>query len=148
GRLPGHGGHEGNTAGVVFERRVVQAAGEGHAHARIIGPPVRCAHACAHPRDAVGPKSLQHTRLTLQAPPGPWETDRRQHRHESRRTAAAVHTVPVTQYPVRSPDGTVLAAWRNDAAGIPLLICNGLASSPAAWPSLRDPDCGFDARTW
>ena len=59
-----------------------------------------------------------------------------------------MHTVPVTQYPVRSPDGTVLAAWRNDAAGIPLLICNGLASSPAAWPSLQDPDCGFDARTW
>ena len=59
-----------------------------------------------------------------------------------------MHTVCVTQYPVSSADGTVLAAWRNDAAGIPLLICNGLASSPAAWPSLRDPDCGFDARTW
>ncbi len=47
-----------------------------------------------------------------------------------------------------SADGTVLAAWGNEADGVPLLICNGLASSPAAWPTLRDPDCGFDARTW
>jgi len=54
----------------------------------------------------------------------------------------------VTQYSVRSSDDTLLVAWRNDAEGIPLLICNGLASSPAAWPSLRDPECGFDARTW
>ena len=54
----------------------------------------------------------------------------------------------MTQYSVRSSDDTLLVAWRNDAEGIPLLICNGLASSPAAWPSLRDPECGFDARTW
>ena len=54
----------------------------------------------------------------------------------------------VTEYRVRSDDGTLLAAWHNDADGIPLLICNGLASSPAAWPTLRDPGCGFDARTW
>lgn len=54
----------------------------------------------------------------------------------------------MTQYRVRSTDGTLLAVWRNDADGIPLLICNGLASSPAAWPTLRDPGCGFDARTW
>lgn len=47
-----------------------------------------------------------------------------------------------------SADGTVIAAWCNDGIGIPLLICNGLASSPAAWPSLREPDCGFEARTW
>ncbi len=49
---------------------------------------------------------------------------------------------------MHSPDGTVIAAWHNEGTGIPLLICNGLASSPAAWPSLRDPACGFDARTW
>lgn len=54
----------------------------------------------------------------------------------------------MTQIAVRSADGTHIAAWSNDAEGIPLLICNGLASSPAAWPSLRDADCGFDARTW
>ena len=54
----------------------------------------------------------------------------------------------MTDFTVRSPDGTVIAAWHNGGGGIPLLICNGLASSPAAWPSLRDPDCGFDARTW
>ncbi|MEZ5186859.1 MAG: alpha/beta hydrolase [Candidatus Nanopelagicales bacterium] len=54
----------------------------------------------------------------------------------------------MTQIAVRSTDGTTIAAWSNDGTGIPLLICNGLASSPAAWPSLRDPDCGFDARTW
>lgn len=49
---------------------------------------------------------------------------------------------------MRSADGTVIAAWCNDGEGIPLLICNGLASSPAAWPALRDPECGFEARTW
>jgi pimeloyl-ACP methyl ester carboxylesterase len=54
----------------------------------------------------------------------------------------------VTQFPVLSADGTTIAAWRNAGKGIPLLICNGLASSPAAWPSLRDPGSGFDARTW
>lgn len=54
----------------------------------------------------------------------------------------------MSEFPVRSADGTTIAAWSNDGEGIPLLICNGLASSPAAWPSLRDPQCGFDARTW
>ena len=54
----------------------------------------------------------------------------------------------VSDYAVTSADGTTIAAWCNDGDGIPLLICNGLASSPAAWPSLRDPDCGFEARTW
>lgn len=54
----------------------------------------------------------------------------------------------MSEFGVRSADGTVIGAWCNDGAGIPLLICNGLASSPAAWPSLRDPDCGFEARTW
>ena len=51
-------------------------------------------------------------------------------------------------YAVTSADGTTIAAWSNGGDGIRLLICNGLASSPAAWPTLRDPDCGFDARTW
>lgn len=54
----------------------------------------------------------------------------------------------VSDYAVTSADGTTIAAWSNDGAGIPLLICNGLASSPAAFPALRDSDCGFDARTW
>lgn len=54
----------------------------------------------------------------------------------------------MADYTVTSPDGTTIAAWHNGGHGAPLLICNGLASSPAAWPSLRDPDCGFDARTW
>ncbi|MEZ5118983.1 MAG: alpha/beta hydrolase [Candidatus Nanopelagicales bacterium] len=54
----------------------------------------------------------------------------------------------MTQTAVTSADGTTIAAWSNGGEGIPLLICNGLASSPAAWPTLRDPDCGFDARTW
>jgi pimeloyl-ACP methyl ester carboxylesterase len=54
----------------------------------------------------------------------------------------------VSDHAVHSADGTAIAAWRNDGRGVPLLICNGLASSPAAWPSLRDPECGFDARTW
>lgn len=54
----------------------------------------------------------------------------------------------MTQTAVHSADGTTIAAWSNGGEGIPLLICNGLASSPAAWPTLRDPDCGFEARTW
>ncbi len=54
----------------------------------------------------------------------------------------------VSDYAVTSADGTIIAAWCNDGEGIPLLICNGLASSPAAFPALRDPDCGFEARTW
>ena len=54
----------------------------------------------------------------------------------------------MTQTAVQSADGTILATWSNSGDGIPLLICNGLASSPAAWPTLRDPDCGFEARTW
>lgn len=54
----------------------------------------------------------------------------------------------MSDYPVTSADGTTISAWANDGQGIPLLICNGLASSPAAWPALRDPECGFDARTW
>lgn len=54
----------------------------------------------------------------------------------------------VSQYAVTSADGTIIAAWCNDGEGIPLLICNGLASSPAAFPALRDPHCGFEARTW
>jgi 3-oxoadipate enol-lactonase len=61
---------------------------------------------------------------------------------------ACGHTGHVSESAVRSADGTTIATWANDGDGIPLLICNGLASSPAAWPSLRDPACGFDARTW
>lgn len=54
----------------------------------------------------------------------------------------------MSEFRLPSSDGTVLQVWANDAEGIPLLICNGLAASPASWPSLMPPDCGFAARTW
>ena len=37
-------------------------------------------------------------------------------------------------YPVTSADGTRLAAWTNDADGPTVLLCNGLGTSPYAWP--------------
>ncbi len=66
----------------------------------------------------------------------------------ARRTTRTRHTGTVPDYALTSADGTTIAAWSNGGHGTPLLICNGLASSPAAWPTLGDPDCGFDARTW
>lgn len=54
----------------------------------------------------------------------------------------------VSTYTLRSADGTTLQVWDNEAAGIPVLICNGLASSPAAWPAFHDTNVGFHARTW
>ncbi|MDN5918105.1 MAG: alpha/beta hydrolase [Pseudonocardia sp.] len=49
---------------------------------------------------------------------------------------------------VRSADGTWIRTWNNDAAGLPLVISNGLGAPPAAWPRLADPACGFHAVSW
>ena len=40
----------------------------------------------------------------------------------------------MTQTAVTSADGTTIAAWSNGGDGIPLLICNGLASVPPPGP--------------
>lgn len=51
-------------------------------------------------------------------------------------------------YDVTSADGTRLRAWTNDAEGPTLLLCNGLGTSPYAWPALLRPDCGVRVISW
>jgi pimeloyl-ACP methyl ester carboxylesterase len=51
-------------------------------------------------------------------------------------------------YDVTSADGTVLRAWTNDAAGTPVLLCNGLGTNPYAWPALLRRDCGVRVVSW
>ena len=51
-------------------------------------------------------------------------------------------------YPVLSADGTRLQAWTNDADGPTVLLCNGLATNPHAWPALLDPACGVRIVSW
>ena len=45
-------------------------------------------------------------------------------------------------------DGTRLRRWDNDAAGVPVVISNGLGASPTAWPFLHGPECGYHATSW
>ena len=45
-------------------------------------------------------------------------------------------------------DGTKVIGWRNDGSGPPILICNGLGTSPRAWPTVVAPNSGFDVATW
>jgi pimeloyl-ACP methyl ester carboxylesterase len=47
-----------------------------------------------------------------------------------------------------SRDGTWIRTWDNGAAGIPVVISNGMGAPPSAWPLLADPDCGFHAVSW
>jgi pimeloyl-ACP methyl ester carboxylesterase len=47
-----------------------------------------------------------------------------------------------------SADGTRLRGWSNDQAGVPLVIANGLGTTPEAWPALLEPDCGYAAVSW
>src|SRR5690242_17419252 len=42
-----------------------------------------------------------------------------------------------------SSDGTSLLGWTNDGDGPTVLVLNGLAVPPEAWPRLLDPDCGY-----
>jgi pimeloyl-ACP methyl ester carboxylesterase len=49
---------------------------------------------------------------------------------------------------VRSADGTGIRAWCNDAAGEPVLLCNGLGAPPEAWPGVAAPDSGYRVVTW
>lgn len=51
-------------------------------------------------------------------------------------------------YDVVSRDGTRLRAWTNDADGPTVLLCNGLGTSPYAWPALLRPDCGVRVISW
>ncbi|GAA4873666.1 alpha/beta fold hydrolase [Actinomycetospora straminea] len=45
-------------------------------------------------------------------------------------------------------DGTRLRRWDNGAAGVPVVLSNGLGASPTAWPFLHGEDCGYHATSW
>ena len=45
-------------------------------------------------------------------------------------------------------DGSRLALWDNTGVGVPVLVCNGLGTSPYAWPGLLDPGAGIQAVGW
>ncbi len=45
-------------------------------------------------------------------------------------------------------DGTKLVGWTNEGDGPRVLLCNGLAAPAACWPSLLDPDCGYEVVSW
>ena len=53
---------------------------------------------------------------------------------------------------VLADDGTRLTAWTNDPDltidGPTVLLCNGLGTSPWAWPALLDPACGVRVVSW
>ncbi|HZW45807.1 MAG TPA: alpha/beta fold hydrolase [Dermatophilaceae bacterium] len=51
-------------------------------------------------------------------------------------------------YPVTSADGTRIEAWTNDVEGPTVLLCNGLGTSPYAWPALLRADCGVNVISW
>ena len=48
----------------------------------------------------------------------------------------------------KSSDGTPIVGWRNGAAGVPVVISNGLGTPPEAWPALAGKGCGFAAVTF
>ena len=49
---------------------------------------------------------------------------------------------------VLAPDGTRLRRWDNGAAGVPVVVSNGLGASPKAWPFLHGEHCGYHATSW
>lgn len=51
-------------------------------------------------------------------------------------------------YDVVSGDGTRVRAWTNDVDGPTVLLCNGLGTSPFAWPALLRPDCRVRVISW
>ena len=51
-------------------------------------------------------------------------------------------------YDVVSGDGTRLRAWTNDVDGPTVLLCNGLGTSPYAWPALLRDDCRVRVISW
>ena len=51
-------------------------------------------------------------------------------------------------FDVESSDGTVVRAWTDDGAGLPLLLSNGLGTIPQSWTGLVRPDSGYRTVTW
>ncbi|MCW2542807.1 MAG: Alpha/beta hydrolase fold precursor [Frankiales bacterium] len=54
----------------------------------------------------------------------------------------------MTSFDFASADGTQIRGWRNEQAGTPVVIANGLGSIPEAFPFLMAPHSGYDAVTW
>jgi 3-oxoadipate enol-lactonase len=54
----------------------------------------------------------------------------------------------VARFEFISGDGTKVVGWRNDGAGLPVVISNGLGTPPAAWPAVVPRDSGFSVATW
>lgn len=63
-------------------------------------------------------------------------------------SAAPIEQLALRFYDVTSADGTRIKAWTNDAEGPTVLLCNGLGTSPYAWPALLRPDCGVRVVSW
>lgn len=66
--------------------------------------------------------------------------------------APTVHGTSIEFEDILSDDGTRLRAWSNDPhgaiAGPTVVLCNGLGTSPWAWPALLDPECGVRVVSW
>jgi pimeloyl-ACP methyl ester carboxylesterase len=54
----------------------------------------------------------------------------------------------VTELDFVSADGTRLKGWRNRQGDVPVVISNGLGTTPEAWPFLMAEGSGYDALTW
>ncbi|HEX6247384.1 MAG TPA: alpha/beta hydrolase [Nocardioidaceae bacterium] len=63
-------------------------------------------------------------------------------------SAAPTEQLALRFHDVTSADGTRIQAWSNDAEGPTVLLCNGLGTSPYAWPALLRPDCGVRVISW
>ena len=66
--------------------------------------------------------------------------------------ASTVHGTSIEFEDILSDDGTRLRAWSNDPQGTidgpTVVLCNGLGTSPWAWPALLDPGCGVRVVSW
>lgn len=54
----------------------------------------------------------------------------------------------VARFTFTGGDGTSVIGWRNHGDGTPVVICNGLGTPPAAWPTVIKLDSGFRVTTW
>ena len=52
------------------------------------------------------------------------------------------------QFRFTSGDGTGVVGWHNDGTGVPVVISNGLGTSPATWPAVTAPGSEFRVATW
>lgn len=66
--------------------------------------------------------------------------------------ARALPAPTLAFHDVLSDDGTRLRAWTNDPDGTrpgpTVVLCNGLGTSPWAWPAFLDPDCEVRVVSW